>query len=93
MALDGSGSAERVTPTTRYSGAGCHEYTFSPDAAWAFHTFSGFDTPPITELVRLPEHEVVRVLEGHEALRRNLSLLPQPPTTEFLVRTFGSVSI
>ena len=78
--LDGSGKPERVTPTDQ---PGTHDYDFSPDGKWAFHTWSRFDTPPVTELVRLPEHEVVRVLEDNSELRERVeSLVAQP--TEFL---------
>ena len=51
---------ERVTPTNQ---PGTHDYDFSPDAKWAFHTYSTFDNPPVTELVQLSDHQVVRVLE------------------------------
>ena len=51
--LDGS-SGQQLTPTAM---KGTHDYQISPDGAWAVHTFSTFDTPPVTELIRLPEHE------------------------------------
>jgi dipeptidyl-peptidase-4 len=46
--LDGTGEPKRVTPMDQ---PGTHDYDFSPDAKWAFHTYSTFDTPPVTELV------------------------------------------
>lgn len=79
--LDGSGSsAERVTPEDQ---PGTHDYEFSPDGRWAFHTYSTFSTPPVTDLVAFPDHRVVRVLEDNEALFRNFAALP-PTSTEFL---------
>ncbi len=78
--LDGSAAPERVTPLDQ---PGTHDYVFSPDAGWAFHTYSRFDTPPITELVQLPEHESVRLLEDNAELRERVApLIAQP--TEFL---------
>src|SRR5690606_27501943 len=38
--LDGSAKPERVTPPDQ---PGTHDYDFSPDAKWAFHTYSAFD--------------------------------------------------
>ncbi|MHC4556894.1 MAG: S9 family peptidase [Planctomycetota bacterium] len=77
--LDGTGQPERVTPINQ---PGTHDYDFSPDAKWAFHTYSTFDTPPVTELIQLPEHRVVRVLEDNKELRKKMeSLISQP--TEF----------
>jgi dipeptidyl-peptidase-4 len=67
---------------------GAHDYDFSPDAKWAFHTYSTFDTPPITELVQLPEHRAVRVLEDNQELRAKMeSMISQP--TEFLQLGIG----
>ena len=83
--LDGTGKLERITPMDQ---PGTHNYEFSPDAKWAFHTYSRFDTPPITELVQLPEHKVVRVLEENRELRRKMKpLIAQP--TEFLKLDIG----
>ena len=78
--LDGTGKPTRLTPEGQ---PGTHDYDFSPDAKWAFHTWSTFDTPPVTELVRLPGHEVVRVLEDNRALCERMATVIHTPT-EFL---------
>ena len=83
--LDGTGEPERVTPADQ---SGTHDYDFSPDARWAFHTYSTFDTPPVTELVQLPEHRVVRVLEDNDELRKRAESLISGPT-EFLQLDIG----
>ncbi len=70
VGLDGAGSAERVTPADQ---PGTHDYDISPDGRWAFHTYSTFDTPPVTELVSLPDHRVVRVLEDNADLRARVA--------------------
>lgn len=83
--LDGSGSKERVTPEAQ---PGTHDYKFSPDTRWAFHTYSRLDSPPIVELVELPEHRVVKVLEDHQILRdRTKRIITRP--TEFLQLDLG----
>jgi len=83
--LDGAGAPERVTPGNQ---PGTHVYDVSPDAKWAFHTYSTFDNPPVTELVKLSDHQVVRVLEDNDALRKKMKpLIPQP--TEFLQLDIG----
>jgi dipeptidyl-peptidase-4 len=78
--LHGAGTPERVTPKNQ---PGTHEYDFSPDAKWAMHTYSTFDDPPITELVRLSDHQVMRVAEDNEALRKKMKPLISQPT-EFI---------
>ncbi len=83
--LDGTGEAERVTPKDQ---PGTHRYDFSPDRKWAFHTRSTFDSPPVTDLVELPEHRSVRVLEENAECRRRVTpLITQP--TEFLKLDIG----
>lgn len=87
--LDGSGNAERVTPQGQ---GGVHDYQFSPDAKLAFHTYSTFDTPPVTDLVELSKHRVVRVLEDNKALQeKTASLISRP--TEFFQLHVGDVSM
>jgi len=86
--LDGTGKPERVSPADQ---PGTHSYDFSPDARWAFHTYSTFDTPPVIELVQLPEHRVVRVLEDNRALRAKLNSLIARPTEFFKLDIGGGV--
>jgi dipeptidyl-peptidase-4 len=78
VGLDGT-SRERVTPADQ---PGWHHYELSPDAKWAVHTYSRFDTPPISELVTLPDHKSVRKLTDNQEMRKKLGDL-KPVTTEF----------
>lgn len=89
--LDGSGKSQRVTPSDQ---PGTHDYKFSPDVRWAFHTYSTLDSPPIIQLVELPSrtdsavHRVVKVLERNDALRERMKpLITQP--TEFVQLDIG----
>ena len=70
--LDGSGKPERVTPADR---PGTHSYDISPDARWAWHTYSTLDTPPVTDLVRLPSHATARTVVANERLREAVAPL------------------
>ncbi len=83
--LDGGGELERVTPMKQ---AGTHDYQFSPDARWAIHTFSTFDSPPVINLLEMPDHRVVRTLEDNEGLRREAKSIIAHPT-EFLQLEIG----
>jgi dipeptidyl-peptidase 4 len=71
---------ERLTPATQ---PGTNTYNISPDCQYAFHTYSRFDSPPITELVKLPEHTQVRMLKDDAKLRAAVAPLLAPPV-EFL---------
>ena len=69
--LTGRGRAERLSPAT----AGAHTYTLAPNFRYAIHTYSNFTTPPVTELVRLPEHQVVRTLVDNARLKGRVATL------------------
>jgi dipeptidyl-peptidase-4 len=64
---------------------GTHDYDISPDARWAFHTYSRADITPVTDLVELPAHTSARVLEDNHALRENAAPLLATPTEFFKV--------
>ncbi len=80
--LDGSGRVERITPTDQ---EGTHKYEFSPDAKWAIHTQSTIDEPPVIDLVRLPGHIRIRVLEDNSELREKTAALRRSPTEFFRI--------
>ena len=83
--LDGAEAPERVTPQDQ---PGTHFYDFSPGLRWAFHTYSNFDTPPVTSLISVPDHRVVRILEDNEEVRRRAEATISHPT-EFLELDIG----
>jgi dipeptidyl-peptidase-4 len=55
----------RVTPADQ---PGWHDYQISKDGSLAIHTWSRFDTPPVIDVVKLPSHERVRVLNDNREL-------------------------
>jgi dipeptidyl-peptidase-4 len=79
----GGGRAVRLTPPNQ---PGTHSYTISPDARYAIHSHSAFDLPPQTELIRLPSHQVVRVLASREKAQQAAAPLLHRPTEFFKVR-------
>ncbi len=80
--LDGKGKLERVTPDGQ---PGSHSYDISPDGRWAFHTYSRFGVPSITELVDLPDHEVQRMLSDGARVRTALARLKRGASSFFRV--------
>lgn len=83
--LDGKGKPERLSPVDK---PGVHGYELSPDRRYAFHVYSTFDTPPVTSLVRLPDHREVRTLEDNGELRSKLTAVIKQPV-EFLQIDIG----
>jgi dipeptidyl-peptidase-4 len=80
--LDGSGSAQRVTPAAE---RGNHRYDISPDGKWALHFASSFDVPSTTELVRLPSHQSVRTLVANDTLKAHVASWVRQPGEFFKV--------
>ncbi|HEX3926610.1 MAG TPA: S9 family peptidase [Gemmatimonadales bacterium] len=80
--LAGASAPERLSP---WEARGTHSYNVSPDAHWAIHTFSTFDTPAVTDLVSLPDHQVVRTLVANDAARHAVATLVTRPTEFFKV--------
>ncbi len=68
---------QQITPLEQ---TGTHSYEFSEDTLWAVHTYSNFTTPPVVDLVSMPKHQTVRVMEDQKELRDKLAQVTQPKT-------------
>lgn len=88
--LSGKGSPERVTPTSQ---PGTHSYDISPDFHWALHTYSTFNTPPSTDLLRLSDQKPQRVLEDNAKLREQATDILSTPTEFFRLDIGGGISL
>jgi len=86
--LDGKGKAERISPLNQN---GTHDYEVSPQAKFAFHTFSNYYTPETEEWVSLPDHaaldghKVYHALEGADSTKSNIKF--------FTVKTTGGIEM
>ena len=88
--LGGSGSPERVTPSDQM---GSNVYDISPDGQWAFHIHSNFNHPPMIDLVHLPDHRSVRMLQANEELTRKVKDFVSLPTEFFKVPVSRGVTL
>ncbi len=88
--LDGKAKVERITPDDK---PGTHGYDISPDGRWAFHTYSRFDVPAVTELIDLPDHEVQRVLADGAQTRAMLSRFKNGESSFFRVDIGNGVQL
>ena len=88
--LDGSAAPVRITPNAQ---AGTHAYTIAPGGRWAFHTWSSFETPPVTEIVSLPDHKVVRTLADNAPAKAKVAALRRRPAEFFKVDAGAGVPL
>ncbi len=65
--LNGKGADERVTPQ---GFKGTHSYDIAPGAKYASYRRSNSATPTITEVITLPDHKTLMVLEDNSELKK-----------------------
>jgi dipeptidyl-peptidase-4 len=70
--VDNSNSLERITPDDQ---SGTHSYKISPNLKFAFHSWSNINTPPTHELIELPSHKTISVIEDNKDLKQKLNSL------------------
>jgi dipeptidyl-peptidase-4 len=88
--LDGGGRVERVTPKDL---PGTNAYDVAPGAGWAWHTRSRLGSPPVTDLVSLPDHRSVRTVVTNEGLRHEVTGLRRGAEDFFRVDIGGGVAL
>jgi dipeptidyl-peptidase-4 len=69
VGLDGSGW-QRLSPESQL---GTHAYRVSADRKFAVHTWSSLTQVPKIDLVSLPDHQTIRVLESNEKLAEHIA--------------------
>jgi dipeptidyl-peptidase-4 len=84
------GVTTRVTPSDE---PGTHSYLISPNGHYAVHTWSSFGTPPVVELITLPDHRRIRVLQDNAQLKTKLASLEQGPREFFRVDIGNGVKL
>ena len=77
------GAPVRVTLSDQ---PGYHGYSISADAQWGIDTHSSFGKPPVTTLVHLPDHKVVKTIAENVALKKKLEALRLGPSEFFRVK-------
>ena len=88
--VDRSVGPVRLTPLDQ---PGTHGYRISPDCRWAFHTYSRFDRPMVTDLIRLSDHKQVRMLEDNAPMRGAVAAITNPPVEFLQVKVSDGVVI
>jgi len=88
--LDGSGKYERITPAAE---PGTHTYEMSPDCHYAFHSHSSFTSPGVSDLVSLPDHKTIRVMQDNADLKAKVAPILQGRTEMFQVDGVDGVKL
>ncbi len=87
--LLGKGDIKRLSPVDQ---VGQHRYNMSPSGKWAIHTFSNAQTPPVIDMVSLPKHESVRIIEDNAKAKEQYAALGVNPK-EFIKVKSGELTL
>ncbi|MCH2456402.1 MAG: DPP IV N-terminal domain-containing protein, partial [Idiomarina sp.] len=79
--LDGSGRLERLTPDME----GTHSYSISQDAKYAEHTFHSVNQVPVTKMISLPDHKVIRTVVDNTDVQKAVENVEKQPVEFFRV--------
>jgi dipeptidyl-peptidase-4 len=79
--LDGSGRLERLTPDMD----GTHSYSISQDAKYAEHTFHSVNQVPVTKMISLPDHKVIRTVVDNNDVQQAVENVEKQPVEFFRV--------
>jgi len=80
VGLDGK-QLQRLTPESETRGS--HSYKISPDGKFAVWTASNADTPPVSRMVSLPDHVVLKTLQANKRLHQKVAALKLAPVEFF----------
>jgi dipeptidyl-peptidase 4 len=87
--LDGKGRPERISPVGQ---SGQHAYVMSGDGKLALHSYENASTPPVTSLVEVKSHQVIRVMEDNQKMKEAYAALDLSPK-EFFRVDIGEVEL
>ncbi len=82
VSLNGNGKLERITPK-EFSGS--NSYQISDGANYAIHSFSSSNSVPVSNLISLTDHRVIKKLIENKKLEENINALKKVPTEFFKV--------
>lgn len=88
--LDGSQKSERLSPENQQ---GSHSYNVAPGAKYAIHTFSNIHTPPIKQLISLPDHKQIKLYTDNAAYKAKIDELALGDIEFFKVKTADDVEM
>jgi len=85
-----NGKKKRLTPEDL---PGSHSYNIAPNGRFAVHSWSNANTPPVTEFISLPDHQVLRTLIDNNDYRRQIAELKLSPVEFFSITTADDVTM
>jgi dipeptidyl-peptidase 4 len=90
ITLDGMGKLERITPKEF---AGVNSYQVSEGGKYALHTFSSFDKPAATSIVKLSDHSIIKKVVENRKLKETVAELKKSPAEFFQIDIGNNVAL
>ena len=79
VALNGNGTLEKISPVSEQ---GTHSYSVSPNGLYASHNFSNIKNERLSEWVRLPDHQTIKMISQYTPRNNSTSVEMFKVTTE-----------
>ena len=70
IALNSNGSPEKLSPASQQ---GTHNYSIAPNATYASHNFSNIKNERMTDWIRLPSHETIKLINQSSSRSNTVS--------------------
>ena len=90
MPLDGKGKAERLSPADQQ---GTHSYQIAPGGKFALHTFSNLQSPPVRQIISLPDHKGVLPIYDNADYKKKFDELKLGTSEFFQITTADGVEM
>ncbi|MGM0480337.1 MAG: S9 family peptidase [Pseudomonadota bacterium] len=87
--LSGNGVLERLTPDQ----PGTHSYHISADGDYARHTYSAINQVPVTDMVSLPDHRIIRSVIDNQSVQEAVADIKRQPVEFFRVTARDGVPL
>ncbi|WP_404400408.1 DPP IV N-terminal domain-containing protein [Idiomarina seosinensis] len=87
--LSGNGVLERLTPDR----PGTHNYQISTDGRYAQHSYSATNKVPTTDMISLPDHQVIRSVVDNKAVQQAVDNVDREPVEFFRVDARDGVAL
>ncbi len=88
--LNGKGKTKRLSPANQ---PGTHSYSIAPNGKYARHTYSKAGVPPITDIISLPDHKVIKTLVANKRLKKTVEAIDRSPMEFFKIKLEDGTSL
>lgn len=88
--LNGKEKAVRLSPASE---PGTHTYEIAPNGKFARHSYSSAGVPTVTNLISLPDHQVIKTFVSNDRLKKQVAKIKRNPVEFFEITTDEGIAL